>query len=97
MNSNDIIEFLKNYKRMCDHETCIECPVYKLVEQKQLACCDADALIFDCPEGFAYAVVEWAKSHPLITNAMKFNEVFGIKPEEITCGWWNKEFIKQNS
>ena len=102
MNVKDIVKFLKGYKRMCEQSPCIECPIYKIVETKNLDNCDADMLIFDAPEQFANAVIEWVETHPVITNATKFKEVFGINPEDAehivigskneTC-WWNEEYI----
>lgn len=41
------------------------------------------------PNFHAYEAIEivekWAKEHPIVTNAMRFKEVFGIEPSKQTC------------
>lgn len=39
-------------------------------------------------------VENWTKEHPVMTNAMKFEEIFGTKPSEISScdDFWNKEY-----
>ena len=40
--------------------------------------CNTGALVFNSYE--AIEIVEkWAKEHPIVTNAMKFKEVFGVE------------------
>lgn len=46
----------------------------------------------------AIEVIErWCKEHPVMTNAMKFKEIFGIQPSEISsCNdFWNEEYNEQ--
>lgn len=106
MNVRDIVKFLKGYKRMCQRSSCIDCPVYKIVETNDLKNCDADMLIFDVPEQFANAVLDWIEAHPVVTNAMKFKEVFGINPEDAEHPgtgahyegrWWDEEYTPPQS
>lgn len=64
--------------RNCGGVNCHDCPLFTKV-------CTGDAApIFYIYE--AYDVVEeWAKQHPIETNADKFREVFGTKPSLYTC------------
>jgi len=37
------------------------------------------------PEKAVRIVEEWSKAHPVKTNAMKFEEVFGVKVDRYLC------------
>ena len=67
----EAIEFLKEYNRMCVvNKDCQGCPL------KGTTCS-----LYDAPEEQMINIVDkteqWSKEHPVITNAQKFEEVFG--------------------
>ena len=66
----DAVEYLKERARMCKSYgyICAECP---LINGKCVA---------GNPEEIVSAVEKWSREHPVMTNAMKFEEVFGEKP-----------------
>ena len=82
----EAIEFLKEYKRMCESmvDECSVCPMSFENNKHNVAC---SHLLKKCPEDACKIVEQWSKEHPIITNARKFEEVFGkieIK-DLITC------------
>lgn len=55
----------------CAGVNCDSCPIYY--------CCDASSGVahpFDVIE----AVEKWSKEHPIVTNQVKYKEVFGFEP-----------------
>ncbi len=69
----EILKFLKEYNRMCTmYKSCRGCPL----EMDRCAGCGDEFSkkqiinIIDKTE-------QWSKEHPIITNAQKFEEVFG--------------------
>ena len=73
----DAVEYLKEFKRMCD----------SLNDEASCRCgwCEFSKSGVDCtePDDPAEAVrivEEWSKAHPIQTNADKFKEVFGWSP-----------------
>lgn len=71
----DAVQFLKEVRRMCDTKAddCDGCP-FEYSHEHDV--CSA----FDEPEKTVRIIAEWSKDHPVKTNAMKFEEVFGYKP-----------------
>ena len=80
------LEFLKEARRLCSHyDLCAAgCPLYKkcifyfrdMNETKE----ETEKKI----EQNAAIIEQWSKEHPIITNARKFEEVFGSKrPHEL--------------
>lgn len=64
----------KAYKRLCDsQETCKDCVLGKLASNA--VCCEE--AIVKCPEEAERIIMQWAKENPLMTNRMRFEEVFG--------------------
>lgn len=69
----DSIELLKTARQMCTGRSCDDCPVGKDL-------CVTGAVSRRSDEELRLAVErieEWGETHPLITNAEKFREVFG--------------------
>lgn len=86
------IEFLEEYRRMCnsyiDHFMCEGCPL----KGKQ---CLGTGVRFKTDSEYLTiisTVEQWSKEHPIITNACKFKEVFGFLPE----GCQTFYFVKPN-
>ena len=68
----DAVQFLKEVRRMCDAKAddCDGCPFEHSHERDVCR-------VFDAPDETVRIVEEWSKAHPVMTNAMKFEEVFG--------------------
>lgn len=60
----------------CDGISCADCPFRGKICNREL--------VFNSYEAIEI-VEQWAKEHPIVTNAMKFKEVFGIEPSKQTC------------
>lgn len=77
----EALEFLKEYSRMCaEYKECYGCPLKgttcsivfsKLSEEKMIN-------IIEKTE-------QWSKEHPIITNEMKFREIFGENAVNSIC------------
>ena len=95
----DTVEFYRELRRMCKTygsvTCCGSCPISVASDF-----CDLAPMNFkDETIDFAVKVVEqWAKDHPVITNAKKFEEVFGFNPigyvfrGEFSDAWWGEEY-----
>ena len=87
------IRFLKETQRMCNsYQECTDCPLKELASFSGRPTCKS-AVLNECEKAI-FAVDVWSKEHPIITNAMKFKEVFGfngdtvnkVKPEKGIAG-----------
>ena len=81
---------VKNYKRMCDsYKVCEGCPLTKY----ESTC---SRFMIEYPEKAEHIIMQWAARHPVKTNRMKFEEVFGVDcTEPILCdfdGWLDAEY-----
>jgi len=78
----EALVFLNEYKRMCESTGggCAVCPMSTGNNKHNVTC---SHLLTKCPEDACKIVEQWSKEHPIITNAMKFKEVFGHKPQSI--------------
>ena len=64
---------VKNYKRMCDsYKVCEGCPL-----TKDGSICSR--FMIEYPEKAEHTIMQWAAEHPIMTNRMKFKEVFGFE------------------
>lgn len=96
----DAVEFIKQKNRMCDRyysNDCKGCPLQPAPEDGGYASCDQ--FVEEDPEEVVLNVEEWAKENPIVTNAMKFEEIFGtLKPVAKLINsnpvWWDKEYEK---
>lgn len=95
----DALIFLKEFGRMCDaNNRCGCCPIYNICLSNGLNNC-REALQKKSEEVIK-TVEEWSKEHPAMTNAKKFEEIFGIKPENAEMpykdrtfpNWWDQPF-----
>ena len=80
----DAKQFLTEYKRMCDSfdengaDPCAGCP---LNEAGFKYGCDMMALA-EKADMAVKLVEDWSRDHPVMTNAMVFEDVFGFRPEK---------------
>ena len=93
----DIVEFYRELRRMCKDcksTICDDCPMNESPEFCGLAPMEyTDEIV----ESAIKVVEKWAKDHPVITNAKKFEEVFGVDIGAVEGGvnhmtWWNQEY-----
>ena len=89
----DAVKFLKEGNRLCYTVDCSDCPLHG----GSLCLNDID----NGEEEKAVAIVEkWSKEHPIMTNKMKFEEVFGNTCDEsgelvlARPSWWCAEYIE---
>lgn len=97
-------EYQKNLRRMfdslrtehkgednCAGVKCAECPF------KEVSCSlgASNFYLFETME----IVENWVKEHPVMTNTMKFEEIFGVQPSEISScdDFWNSPYREQES
>lgn len=94
----DAVKFLKEKKRMCDRyysNDCKGCPLKPAPEDGGYASCEQFAE--EDPYEVVVNVEEWSAEHPIITNAMKFEQVFGTlapvaKLINSNPTWWDNEY-----
>lgn len=80
-------EFCKEKERMCkfwrkrgEKEYCYGCGINQIRIEKDMGAfthCNDVCLTF--PEETEQIVEQWVKEHPIVTNADKFREIFGIE------------------
>lgn len=70
----DAVEYLKESNRMCGTCICADCPSPVRDARYYYTCLDFS---LEHPEEAVRIVEEWSKNHPVMTNSMKFEEVFG--------------------
>lgn len=62
--------FLSELKRMCKHSSCPDCDFMGRNCNYPAICDDTDKAV--------EAVEKWSREHPILTNADKIKEVFGL-------------------
>jgi len=76
----EVLEFLEGAQRMCNEYACYDgCPIY--------GACVFDGINAQSPErleDIVTTVETWIETHPIKTNAQKFEEVFGFMPTDHT-------------
>ena len=87
---------IKERKRMCGrYKICDGCPIKAETLDKGDVCL---TWIMRKPEEAEHIIMKWAKENPIVTNGMKFHEVFGINFDalysvsEATIKWLNEEY-----
>lgn len=96
----DAIKFIKEKTRMCESfgTTCIGCPLYSVCKKGYLSRTKYECWMFIITHAEqAVAIVEkWSNEHPIMTNKMKFEEVFGKTCDESGVlarpSWWEAEY-----
>lgn len=88
----DAVKFLEEKERMCKSvKQCYDCPLDS--GKTDITVCCQDLLTY-YPKEAVKAVEQWSNEHPVMTNLMKFEEVFGKCDPEVTApiSWWSKEY-----
>ena len=72
-------EVAKMYDRLCDsYDECYKCPMFRNRNGNNPIGCGYWTLKVD-PETAEEIILRWGKEHPIMTNRMKFKEVFGFE------------------
>ena len=89
----DAVEFLREKERMCESfgTTCVGCPMYSVSEEAGYRC---GLFVKNCPEQSVAIVEKWSNNHHVVTNLMKFEEIFGKSISNVMAliSWWSKEY-----
>ena len=94
----DAVEYLEARDRMCKSYTaCSLCPLHEKKEENY----SCDVFEVKHPKEYVSIVKQWSKEHPkehpVVTNAMKFEEVFGyFAPVQgrpyMPSTWWDEPY-----
>ena len=72
-------EVAKMYDRLCEsYDECYKCPMFRNRNENDPVVCRYWTLIVE-PETAEEIILHWGKEHPIMTNRMKFKEVFGFE------------------
>ncbi len=87
----EALEFLKEYSRMCTmYKSCRGCPLG--MDQCAGFCNEmSEKQIINMME----KTEQWSKEHPIITNARKFKEIFGLPAHcmiDQDAQWWDEPY-----
>ena len=96
----DAVEFLKEKDRMCKFYggKCEGCPFEENEQGIHHVLCAFKVNMW-CDEDYVRSVEEWSKEHPLLTNGVKFKNVFGFNPKDdsICSSFWDAPYITDTS
>lgn len=91
----EAIELLKTLKRICSKYKCSDCPV---VARSCICIKNISITSDETLNSIIENVEQWSKENPLVTNAQKFEEVFGVSLENTfvlsseVCNWLRKPY-----
>lgn len=91
----EVIDFLKEAHRMCkSYADCKGCPLVNSPCGFIRCIVDHSGAEMRC---VTKVVEQWSKEHPIITNAQKFEEVFGWPQSDIDSlryarSWWDEPY-----
>jgi len=99
----DAVKFLIEKERMCKAyykhgktEPCRGCPFEEAEQGVSTSLCAWSNKMWN-EEDYVKTVEQWSNAFPMISNRMKFKDVFGfnpvmyLKPDD---PWWEKEYQK---
>lgn len=88
----EYVTVVRELQRMCNKNKCAECPITKTRHE----CVNCHVWMGNHPEEVDRIVMQWAEKHPIVTNGMKFKEVFGDhvvwETDEDMEAWLNAEY-----
>ena len=70
---------------------CCKCPLSAKNNDTNYSCIN---FLEKHPEEAEKIIMDWAKEYPIVTNADKFEEVFGFKPSYIGCPLYTTDECK---
>ena len=88
---------MREKARMCKQiGVCNKCPLSVSSNKANMFC---DTFMRERPEEADSIIMQWSKEHPVVTNAMKFKEVFGYDLQDafvaLGCSEWLDEEYKE--
>lgn len=83
---------MREYRRLCKGRRCEDCPIWEKVDKDAETFCSA--WVTNHFEEAEHIIMQWAKENPLMTNRMKFREVFGMDLviTENNAEWLDQEY-----
>lgn len=89
----EALEFLKEAQRMCRSNECfLNCPVHDVCFLQNY-----DVVSEEDMKTFVSSIEVWSKKNPPMTNAQKFEEVFGPVPShKISSSWTTTNTENEN-
>lgn len=89
----DAVKFIRERQRFCDQAGfCTTCEL----RRAKIFCGTFNGI--KEPEKLVNFIEEWSEKNPIVTNGIKFVEVFGVqsadKLQENIGIWWNSEYKK---
>ena len=88
----EALEFLKEAKRKCSSTTCEVCH-----NESYAVLCPLSEYPDEKLEKLVSGIEQWSEEHPIITNAWKFEEVFGLPGHRLihsNTQWWDEPYKK---
>lgn len=86
----EFVEVMKHRERMCDALNC-SCSSCGLNYDNNNCHVGCNTFVCNYYEQAEEIIMNWAKKHPVKTNADKFKEVFGFEPYEDSCPYTIEE------
>ena len=86
----EALEFLKEAKRKCSSTTCEVCR-----NESYAVLCPLSEYPDEKLEKLVSGIEQWSEKHPVITNARKFEEVFGLSGHRLIhqgANWWDEPY-----
>lgn len=76
----DAVEFFKTVNRLCENQSCMECPVCKEGVCMVMNMVRLDGGLVESIEETVSKVEQWAKDHPIKTRQSEFLKIFPNAP-----------------
>lgn len=81
----EALDFLKEAQRLCEQSRycSMECPLYERCIFDFMYENESSKETWERIEKAVAIIEQWSKEHPIITNAIKFKEVFGFNGDTV--------------
>lgn len=95
----EYVTVVQELQRMCDKNRCAKCPI----TEHRHECINCYGWMCNHPEEVERIVMKWSAEHPVVTNGMKFEEVFGFTLHHKFCvsgdavEWLNEEYKRKDN
>lgn len=83
----EFVEVITQKERMCaNYNRCnMGCQINNAIQSKKYDCTTCVGFCIKYPKVAEGIIMNWAKEHPIKTNADKFKEVFGVVNIKLNC------------
>ena len=83
---------MREFRRLCEGKKCTDCPIWEKVDKDAETFCSA--WLTNHSEEAERIIMRWAKENPLMTNRMKFKEIFGIEfTDRVAESQYHREWL----